>query len=228
MLINASPFPLIGLGLLHVAASLDPRDPLLAQRRGFAARLAVAAALGYLLLAPLLAAANLQRQHSQALASSGELRRATEQLKQMRQVLNTATSVSELEQRLAAVEGPRLDAADRSLPLPLLRSRIAALLDQATTRLERARSADPPTSPWTLLGEIARTSGACLAQAVGFAALAWRPGSELSLLEGLKMGWEHLRYRRGVLRGRSGRTSTDADYLRQIGGAEDGEDGSQR
>jgi hypothetical protein len=36
VLINASPFPLIGLGLLHVAASLDPRDPLLAQRRGFA------------------------------------------------------------------------------------------------------------------------------------------------------------------------------------------------
>jgi len=146
----------------------------------------------------------------------------------MRQVLNTATSVPELEQRLAAVEGPRLDAADRSLPLPLLRSRIAAMLDQATTRLERACSADPPTSPWTLLGEIARTSGACLALAVGYAGLAWRPGSEISLLKELQMRWEHLRYRRGALRGRSGRTSTDADYLRQIGRAEDGEDGSQR
>jgi hypothetical protein len=28
-LINASPFPLIGLVLLHIAASLDPQDPLL-------------------------------------------------------------------------------------------------------------------------------------------------------------------------------------------------------
>ena len=53
VLINASPFPLIGLVLLHLAASLDPRDPLLAQRRRLAARLAVAVALGYLLLAPL-------------------------------------------------------------------------------------------------------------------------------------------------------------------------------
>ncbi|MFN5219643.1 MAG: HpsJ family protein [Cyanobacteriota bacterium] len=228
VLINASPFPLIGLVLLHVAASLDPEDPLLAQRRSFAARLAVAVALGNLLLAPLLAAANLQRQHSQALASSGELRRATEQLKQMRQVLNTATSIPELEQRLTALEGPRLDEADRSLPLPLLRSRIAALLDQAATRLERARSAAPPTSPWILLGEIARTSVACLALAVGYAGLAWRPGSELSLLKELQMRWEHLRYRRGALRGRSGRTSADADYLHQISGAEDGEDGSQR
>jgi hypothetical protein len=54
------------------------------------------------------------------LASSSELRRATEQLKQMRQVLNTATTIPEHEQRLTALEGPRLDAADRSLPLPLL------------------------------------------------------------------------------------------------------------
>ena len=189
MLINASPFPLIGLVLLHVAASLDPQDPLLEQRRGFAARLAMAVALGYLLLAPLLAAANLQRQQSQALASSGKLRRATEQLKRMRQVLNTAATIPEL---------------------------------------ERARSAAPPTSPWTLLGDIVRTSVACLALAVGYACLAWRPGRELSLLEELQISWEHLRYRRGALGERSGRTSADADYLHQIGGAEDGEDGLQR
>jgi hypothetical protein len=47
------------------------------------------------------------------------------------------------------------------------------------------------------------------------------------LLIELQLGWESLRNRRGALRGRSGRTSTDADYLSQIGGAEDGEDGSQ-
>jgi hypothetical protein len=36
VLINASPFPLIGLVLLHGAARLDPRDALLVQRRGYA------------------------------------------------------------------------------------------------------------------------------------------------------------------------------------------------
>ena len=40
---------------------------------------------------------------------------------------------------------------------------------------ERARSAAPPTSPWTLLGEIPPTSLACLALIVGYAGLAWRP-----------------------------------------------------
>jgi hypothetical protein len=227
-LINASPFPLIGLVLLHIAASLDPQDLLLLQRRRLAAQLAAAVAIGYLLLAPLLATANLQRQQSQALASSSGLRRDSERLQQMRQVVRSASSIPELEQRLAAVKGPRLDAADRSLPLPLLRSRIASVLDQAAARLEHARSSAPPASPWALLGDIVRTSVACLALAAGFAGLARRPGSNLSLLAELQMRWEHLRYRRGVLRGRSGRTSADADYLRQIGGAEDGDDGSQR
>jgi hypothetical protein len=227
-LINASPFPLIGLVLLHIAASLDPQDLLLLQRRRLAAQLAAAVAIGYLLLAPLLATANLQRQQSQALASSSGLRRDSERLQQMRQVVRSASSIPELEQRLAAVKGPRLDAADRSLPLPVLRSRIESVLDQASARLERARSSAPPASPWALLGDIVRTSVACLALAAGFAGLARRPGSNLSLLAELQMRWEHLRYRRGVLRGRSGRTSADADYLRQIVGAEDGDDGSHR
>jgi len=59
VLINAAPFPLIGLVLLHFAASLDPGDALLVNRRRLAAQLATLVALGYLLLAPLLATANL-------------------------------------------------------------------------------------------------------------------------------------------------------------------------
>jgi hypothetical protein len=163
---------LIGLVQLHFAASLDSGDVLLVNRRRLAAQLTTLVALGYLLLAPLLATANLQRQHSQALASSGGLRRATNQLQSMRKVLSSASSVSELEQRMTALQGPRLDAADRSLPLPVLRSRMQDLLDQAAARLERARNATPSANPWTLLGDIVCTSVACLALAGGFR----RPG----------------------------------------------------
>ena len=189
----------------------------------------MAVAIGYLLLAPLLAAANLQRQQGLALASSSGLRRDSERLQQMRQVVSSASSIPELEQRLAAVQGPpRLDGADRSLPLPVLRSRIASVLDQAAARLERARSSAPPASPWALVGDIVRTSVACLALAAGFAGLARSPGSELSLLEELQISGHNWRHHRRGPKGRSGRTSADADDLRQIGGAEDGADGSQR
>ena len=223
-LINASPFPLIGLVLLHVAASLDPQDPLLLQRRRLAAQLAAAVAIGYLLLAPLLATANLQRQHSQALASSSGLRRATERLQQMHQVVSSASSIPELEQRLAPLDGPRLDAADRTLPLPVLRSRIASLLDQAAARLERARSSAPPASPWALVGDIVRTSVACLALAAGFAGLARRPGSNLSLLAELQMRWDHLRYRRSSQRRGAGSGGADADFFRQLSEEAEAED----
>lgn len=216
-LINASPFPLIGLVLLHVAARLDAGDALLAQRRRLVARLAVAVAIGYLLLAPLLATANLQRQHSQAQATASGLRRASERLQQMRQVLSSASSIPELEKGLAPLEGPRLDPADRSLPLPVLRSRISALLDEASARLERARSSAPPASPWALVGDILRTSVACLALAIGFAGLARRPRSERSLLEELEFGWQRLRLRSLNRRRQRSRTAADAEYLLQIG-----------
>jgi hypothetical protein len=62
---------------------------------------------------------------------------------------------------------------------------------------------------------------------VGYAGLAWRAGRELSLLEELQISWHNWRHHRRGPKGRSGRTSADADHLRQIGGAEDGEDGSQ-
>ena len=53
-------------------------------------------AIGYLLLTPLLATANLQRQQSQALASSSGLRRDSERLQRMRQVVSSASSIPEL------------------------------------------------------------------------------------------------------------------------------------
>jgi hypothetical protein len=227
-LINASPFPLIGLVLLHIAASLDPQDLLLVQRRRLAAQLAAAVAIGYLLLAPLLATSNLQRQQSQALASSSGLRRDSERLQKMRQVVSSASSIPELEQRLVAVQGPRLDAADRTLPLPVLRSRIASLLDQASARLERARGSAPPASPWALVGDIIRTSVACLALAAGFAGLARRPGSNLSLLAELQLGWQRLRYRKASQRRGAGPGGADADFFRQLSEEAEAEDEQRR
>ena len=95
-LMNASPFPLIGLVLLHVAASLDPQDPLLLNvvasppswRRPW--RSATCCLLRYW------PPANLQRQQSQALASSSGLRRDSERLQRMRQVVSSASSIPEL------------------------------------------------------------------------------------------------------------------------------------
>jgi hypothetical protein len=220
-LINASPFPLIALVLLRLASSLDPRDEQLENRGRLAAQLAVVAALGYLLLMPLLATASLQNQQIQSQSTNHRLRQATGQLQQMRTVLREANTTAELEQRLAALQGPRLDANDRRLPLPLLRSRVEALLDQADAQLARARSAAKPASPWALLDVIARTTVASLALATGFSGLALRPGSEPSVLEECNAAWSRLRRRRSSARGQGGRRESTAAYLRQISEGKD-------
>ena len=181
-LINMAPLPLIGLGLLHLAVFLDPLDPLLKRRLRPAAHGALAVALGYLLLAPLLGSAALRQLHDQVQERDRRLDRANAQLRQLRQAVSDATSVPDLEARMGALQGPKLEAADRRQPLPRLRERANALLAEAAAQLSRARAAAPTPNPWVLLPDIARSSVASLALAFGFAGLAQRPGSEVSWL----------------------------------------------
>jgi hypothetical protein len=91
----------------------------------------------------------------------------------------------------------------------------------------------PPTSPWTLLGEIPRTNLVYLALAVGYAGLAWRPGRTLSLLEELQIRWPNWRHHgRGRWSlgqmGRSGPGVVDKEDLRRIGEAANDEHASRR
>jgi hypothetical protein len=111
-LVNASAFPLVGLALLHLGADLDPDDPRLAARRSLCARLAVLAALGFLLLVRPQAVAAWQQQGSTASARASELRRA----------VDAATSPADLQRSLAALQGPAMGPAqaarDGAAPMP--------------------------------------------------------------------------------------------------------------
>jgi hypothetical protein len=89
-LINASPFPLVGLALLHLAHIVDPDDPLLAARQRLGARLAVAVSLGFLLLVPLLSLATVADQQQRQDAQAAVIRRADSNLQALRQVVLSA------------------------------------------------------------------------------------------------------------------------------------------
>ena len=219
-LINASPFPLIGLGLLHLAADLEPEDELLGQRHRLAARLAVAVSLGFLLLVPLLSVAAVAQQQQTATGQSTAIRRAETNLQALRQVVLSASSSKELHDRLISLNGPVLNQADQALPLPTIKAQVNGLLDQAASQVARQKQQLPPSTPWSLLPELLRNAFASLVLAIGFAGLARRAGSELSLLEELQAAWFRLRLRRSQAR-RVDRTISDADYLRQISEEQD-------
>jgi hypothetical protein len=215
-LINASPFPLIGLGLLHLAADLDADDELLGQRHRLAARFAVAVSLGFLLLVPLLSVAAVAQQHQVATGQSSSIRRAETNLQALRQVVLSASSSQELHDRLISLNGPVLNEADQALPLPTLKAQVTGLLDQAAAQVARQKQQLPPTNPWSLLPELLRNAFASLALAIGFAGLARRGRSGLSLLAELQLGWQGLCYRKASQRRGAGPGGADPDYFRQL------------
>jgi len=86
------------------------------------------------------------------------------------------------------------------------------VLDQAALQISREREASQPRTPLLLLPELLRNALASLALALGFAALAQRSGSDLSLLQELQSHGQRLQLSRSARRP----TTSDADYLRQL------------
>ncbi|MEI7667177.1 MAG: HpsJ family protein [Synechococcaceae cyanobacterium ELA263] len=220
-LINTAAFPLLGLALLQIAAELGPHDPQLKNRARLCSQLAVAAALGFLLLLPLQTVAGLQQGRSLNNAQAARIQGAEAKLKALRQVVASATSNADLNLQLQKLSGPVLGPADIAQPLPLLKAQVAAVLDQAAQQIARERQATPPADPWRLLPELLRNSIACLALALGFAALAVRPGSPRTLLQEWQKGWSNLLKRlRHHRTSRDSGPSSNAEYFRQIRGEE--------
>ena len=219
-LINAAAFPLLGLALLQIAAELGPHDPLLKNRARLCAQLAVAAALGFLLLLPLQTIAGLRTSRTVNNAQAARIQGAEAKLKVLRQAVAGAASNADLNQQLQKLQGPVLGPADIAQPLPLLKAQVAAVLDQAALQISREREASQPRTPLLLLPELLRNALASLALALGFAALAVRPGSEDSLLQEWLGTWGHWSWRLRKRRASRCTGTSDEEYIRQLRGEE--------
>lgn len=217
-LVNAALFPLLGLALLRLVTLLDPEDPLLQRRHRICSRLAVAAVLGFLLMVPLHISAGLRQSRTVTSAQAARIRGAERKLNSLRQAVADATSNDGLNRQLQALQGPVLGPADLAQPLPLLKAQVRAVLVQAEQQIARERQQTAPGSPWRLLPDLLRHSVAYVALAIGFAALAQRPGRPITLLQ----DWQ-LQRRRRLERRRLRRAATDTeqDYLRQLAGPDD-------
>lgn len=218
--VNASSLPLVGLALLHLAASLTPDDKAVVRRAGLFARLAAPIALGFLLLIPLQAYLHWQQSTNEAAVSMGQLERQERTLASLRQAVQQAGSAADLQRRLQTLQGPELSGAELSQPLPLLRAQLNASLDQVDRTLQRQRAQRPTPDPFKLLLLSLRNGVACLALAIGFAALAQHRRSPVALL----MEWQDVLVRlcawrpwrpRPSARGSAGRLASYVDALSQ-------------
>lgn len=153
-------------------------------------------------------------------AQSSQISGAEGKLAALRQAVARAGSNAVLNQQLQRLQGPMLGPADMAQPLPLLKAQVNAVLDQAQIQIRRDRQAIPPANPWTLLPDLFSHAFACLALAIGFAAVGVRPGSEISLLQEWQGLWLRSRLPPVDRKRQSRRSDEDLAYLSQIKGEE--------
>jgi hypothetical protein len=221
LLVDNAALPLLGLVLLHLAVHVQPGGRLQA-RRDAAARWAVAAACGFLLLLPLQAVAAWRVYSTAGVTQNQQLATAQQRLTQIRQAIDAAATPQDLQTRLQALRGPVLGPVDLAQPMPKLRQRLLAALAQAERRLGDQLQGLNPAGLWALIQRALRLTIASLGFALAFAAAGQRRNREFSLLQ----EWQMARARRrqyGTRRSPTGSSPADSDraYFRSIGPGKD-------
>ncbi len=182
-LINNGFLALLGLGLLHLAAYLDPANPYLVRRRDNFASLAMAAVLGFLLLIPLQGYAVWRGISNANSQQNTQLRQVTGRVSAVRDAINKSTSTQDLQGRLQALRVPPLSPADLAQPLPVLRKTMLETLERTEIRAGDQLRGIQPTGLWPIIQGSIRAVLSALVLVVGFAAFSGRRGSSRTLLQ---------------------------------------------
>lgn len=189
-LLNFALFPLIGLGLLHLAADLTPENSLLRQRRRNVAHVAVAATFGFLLLIVLQFWVFWQQITVIEAERYAPVRRGEQTVASIRKVLQRSGSTAEILTNLRSLKAPPFPDFYTSLPLPDLRRRLQSdlvIADQQLRGLREETRATIRKGRIAFLGLALRNCLTALLFALGFAALAKRRRCSRPLLEEWQM-----------------------------------------
>lgn len=145
---------------------------------------AIAAALGYLLLIPLLSSAAWRGLSQVLTAERQEQRLVTGQLASLRAVVRSSPTATTLARQWRGLNGPRLSTTDLEQPLPQLRAQLLDDLQQIDNRIRRSGGgAARQTRVWGVVQNTLRLCLSALFLALGFAAAAKARGRSRTLLE---------------------------------------------
>lgn len=194
--------PLMALGLVVLAAYLDPANDKLRAWHIRLSRLAGIPAIGFLLLIPLQLAALGHASSRLDLRQQQQRQIGEERLHALEEAIAGASSKAELNKKLQSLQAPPLPAAELALPLPQLRSLLQQRLLQTRGLLQRSLTRPSRVPLTTLLLQALRGVLSNLAYGLAFAACSFGRRQELSLLQSWFFGLRELvwRARRGLNR----------------------------
>ena len=173
-LINNASLAVVGALLTPLALAFHPGSDRLRSRRNAFRRLALAAAIGFLLLIPLQASAGWRLYRSVTSTAEQQISQSARKLTEVRQAIATATSPQELQAKLNQLVGNNAGLTPTQLRTPIdqLRQELLARADQALNRLQQRIEAQSSFKPDRLIKETIRISLSSLFYSVGFAFLS--------------------------------------------------------
>jgi ribosomal protein L35 len=180
-LVNTVTIPLVGLGLVHLAANVssEPRFQLIQRRLS---RLATWVTLGFLLLLPLLGLLLFFNSQKIERANAVQKVQIEQKAGQIRQAVIEAQTPKELQRAMAALQGPQVSGADLNQPLPQIKEQILGVVSQAKSSFLAQQKGPYAKEYIPALRQILRISVLSLISGLGFASLAWNPNTNKSLL----------------------------------------------
>jgi len=184
-LVNAVSIPLAGVVFLHLAAAIAPYTNWIHQRRQRISRLAALAAVGFLLLVPLLGFATWRGITNVNAATKKQALGYTANAKRLLQSIDKATTPRELQQSMAALQGPQIRDEDMIQPLPLLKKVETQIVKQVLSAyLSQLPKADSNAYK-PLYIQTLRTALLALVSSIAFAAVVWDPLKRQTLLRSI-------------------------------------------
>jgi hypothetical protein len=182
--LDSATIPLLALGLIHLAAYLDPGNPTLQKRRDGVARLAIVAVIGFLLIVPLQTYAGWRSVAVARANVARQLSAATSTFDLLQDTITTATSLDNLQARLQAIQTPSLGIRfeDQGLPLPQTKRTMLARLKQVRDQVEARIQAPAPQAIEAAIRDSLRVILSSFALAIAFAMGAQRKGQAVPLL----------------------------------------------
>ena len=180
--VNNLTIPLAGVLFLHLASALAPLKDLGELFRTWASRVATMLALFFLLLLPLLGFATWRGITNVQAAVQQEIKVINLNADRVRAAIRKASTPQELQQFMTQQKGPRVNVEEFNIPLATLKKSKLLLVDQVQASYTNKIPGIKSRRYYPIFMQTLRTSALALAGSAGFAALAWNPKRQQSLL----------------------------------------------
>jgi hypothetical protein len=198
-LCNSSSIPLAGLAFMHLSTAFNPDSQLIKSRRNLSARLAAWAALGFLMLLPLIGYANWRGIRNIELTNKANIATINAKANQLKDQISQASTQRDLQERMAKFQGPALPNEALNMPLEQLKRQSLAVV-QSSAKAFETKIPGPFTEQYMPIYKLSlRAAAISLVAAVGFAAGAWNPRTNMTALNSIASLFKVSPYKSGSI-----------------------------